>query len=77
MTQIYFDCCSPRQVLLDRRGSEVEDMVEACQHAVGLVHQLVASPGPQDWRDWVVRVSDEDGEEIFQVAFSPLVGKPN
>ena len=77
MAQIYFHCSSPQGVLLDRRGSEVEDMVEAAQCAAGVVQILVSSTLPEDWRDWVLHASDEDGEEIFAMAFSAQLGKPH
>ena len=34
-------------------------------------------PGPQDWRGWILHVSDRDGEEIFNLPFAALIGKPH
>jgi hypothetical protein len=77
MAQVYFHCSSAKQVLLDRRGSDVEDLTEAREHAVGVARRFISTPGPEDWREWVVHISDEEGEEIFEMPFSSLVGKPN
>jgi hypothetical protein len=32
---------------------------------------------PEDWRRWVLHVTDQDGEEVFALPFSSLLGKPN
>jgi hypothetical protein len=75
MAQIYFHCSSAEEVLLDQRGSEVEDLAEARERAVGVVRRFISRPGPEDWRRWVLHVSDRDGEEIFVLPFSSLLGK--
>jgi hypothetical protein len=75
MAQIYFHCSSAEGVLLDRRGSDVEDLAEAREHAVGVVRRFISAPGPEDWRQWILHVSDRDGEEIFALPFSSLLGK--
>jgi len=31
----------------------------------------------EDWRGWVLHVSDESGEEIFNLPFDSLLGKPH
>jgi Domain of unknown function (DUF6894) len=53
MAQIYLHCASAEEVLLDRRGSEVEDLTEARECAVGVVRRFISRPGPEDWREWV------------------------
>jgi hypothetical protein len=77
MAQVYFHCSNAEQVLVDRLGSDIEDLTEACEHAVGVVRRFISTPGLEDWREWVVHVSDEEGEEIFEMPFSSLVGKPH
>ncbi len=77
MAQVYFHCSSAEEVLLDRRGSDVEDLTEARERAVGVVRRFISRPGPEDWREWVLHVSDGDGEEIFEMPFSSLVGRPH
>ena len=39
------------------------------------VGSLVAQPGREDWRQWVLHVSDEDGDEIFEMPFASVLGK--
>jgi hypothetical protein len=77
MAQFYFDCSSATDVLLDRRGRRIDDLAEARAHAARLVQDLISAPGHEDWRDWVMHVSDEEGVEIFDVPFSSLLGKPH
>ena len=36
---------------------------------------LVMAPGTEDWRGWVLHVSDDLGEEIFEVPFASVVGR--
>lgn len=77
MTQIYFHCSSTERVMIDRCGSAVEDLVEAREHAALVVRSLIMTPGEEDWRGWVLHVSDDDGEEIFSVPFASELGKPH
>ncbi len=77
MAQIYFHCSSAEQVLLDPCGSDVEDLTNACERAVGVVQRFISTPGLEDWRDWILHVSDGDGEEIFEMPFSSLLGRPH
>jgi hypothetical protein len=39
------------------------------------VGSLVMAPTLEDWRGWVLHVSDELGEEIFTVPFASMLGK--
>lgn len=77
MTHVYFHCCNSDEVYLDKRGVEVEDLVEAHQRAVQVVRDFVTSNSPTDWRTWTLHVIDEDGEELFLMPFSCMVGKPH
>jgi hypothetical protein len=31
----------------------------------------------EDWRDWVVHVSDDFDDEILEIPFSSVLGKPH
>jgi hypothetical protein len=31
----------------------------------------------EDWRDWVLHVSDDQGDELFVVPFAFVLGKPH
>ena len=77
MTHVYFHCFNPDRVLLDPRGSDVDDLTEARDQAMRVVQEFVSSRGPDDWRTWTMRVSDNDGEEIFLLPFSYVLGRPN
>jgi len=77
MAQVYFHCSSIEDALIDRRGTTVDDLAEARDHAARVVRALISAPGPEDWRDWVLHVSDDDGEEIFEVPFASVLGKPH
>jgi hypothetical protein len=75
MAQVYFHCSSTQDVLIDRRGAVVDDLTEICNHATLVIHSLITAPGPEDWREWVLYVSDDDGEEIFCTPFSAVLGR--
>jgi hypothetical protein len=77
MAQVYFHCSNTIGISVDRCGSAVADLAEARDHATLVVRALLMKPVLEDWRGWVLHVSDDDGEEIFSVPFASLVGKPH
>ena len=77
MTQVYFHCSNSREVRIDRSGEAVSDLAEARDRAAGIVRSLIMGRDEEDWRDWVVHVSDDFDDEIFEVSFSSVLGKPN
>jgi hypothetical protein len=77
MATLYFHCAGTQEVLLDRRGSEIEDIFDARARAYQIIQSIVRTAGPEDWRDWSVHVSNDDGEELFLVPFSTVLGKPH
>jgi hypothetical protein len=77
MAQVYFHCSNTDGALIDRSGATVSGMVEAHDRAALFVRSLVTRPGAEDWRDWILHVSDEFGSEIFVMHFASLLGKPN
>jgi len=77
MAQLYFHYSNTDVTLRDRRGSDFTDYVDACERATQIVRSLIATPGPDDWRGWVLHVSDSDGVEIFALPFASMLGKPN
>jgi hypothetical protein len=77
MAQVYFHCSNTIGVAIDRCGSAVADLAEAQEHAALVVRSLIMTPVLEDWRGWVLHVSDKDGEEIFTVPFDSLLGKPH
>jgi hypothetical protein len=77
MTQVYFHCSNTRNIFVDRRGAVVEDIAEARDHATRVVQSLTKARTLQDWRDWVLHVSDDQGDELFIVPFTFVLGKPH
>ena len=77
MTQIYFHCANSRGVLLDRYGAAVDDMAEARDHAACVVRSLIMARTSEDWRSWILHVSDDLGDELFVVPFAFVLGKPH
>jgi hypothetical protein len=77
MAQVYFHCSNTERVLIDRYGAAVADLAEARDHAACVVRLLMMAPGTEDWRDWVLHVSDASGDELLDIPFSSLLGKPH
>ncbi len=75
MTHYYFHCTSETQAVVDRRGSQLEDLSDARARAFAIIQSMVTSTGSEDWRDWMVHVSDDEGEEILSVPFASVVGR--
>lgn len=77
MTRLYFHCASERGTLIDRNGLDFGDLREACERADSFVRSLIASPNLEDWRGWVLHVSDDRGEDLFVVPFASALNKPH
>ena len=77
MAQVYFHCSNSREVRIDQSGVVVSDLAEARDHAASVVRSLIMERSAEDWRDWVVHVSDDFDDEIFEVSFSSVLGKPH
>lgn len=75
MTRVYFHCSGANEVILDRRGSEIDHLGDAHDLALEVVHSCIATTGSEDWRDWFVHVSDDEGEELFVLPFSHVIGR--
>ena len=75
MAHLYFHCATPQGLLLDARGSVVEDLGEARDRAAGIILACLGRPGPEDWRSWAMCISDEDGEELFVMPFAAVLGR--
>lgn len=75
MTEVYFHCSDASHDLIDRRGTAVSDLSEACAHGLGMVHALMATPNVEDWRGWELRATDELGVELFVIPFASAIGK--
>ena len=75
--QVYFHCSSSREVRVDQFGAVVSNLAEARDRAACVVRSLIMEESAEDWRDWVVHVSDDFDDEIFEVSFVSVLGKPN
>ena len=77
MTQVYFHRSNTNDVFLDHHGAVVNDLAEAHDHATRLVQSFTNERSLEDWRDWVLHVSDDQGDELFVVPFAFVIGKPH
>jgi len=77
MAQVYFHCSSSREVRVDQFGAVVSNLAEARDRAACVVRSLIMERSAEDWRDWVVRVSDDFDDEIIEIPFSSVLGKPH
>ena len=75
MAQVYFHCSSSGGVWIDRSGQAVSDLAEARDRAACIVRSLIMERGAEDWRDWVVHVSDNSDDELFVLPFAFVLGK--
>jgi hypothetical protein len=77
MAQVYFHCSNTEGVWVDRRGAILDDVAEAKDYAALVMRSLIMAPSTEDWRGWILHVSDDLDEGIFSVPFSSLLGKPH
>jgi hypothetical protein len=74
MTEVYFHYSNAEGALLDARAV-VTDLADVRAYAELVVRSLIMRPGPQDWRGWVLHVSDDLGDEIWALPFVSVLGK--
>lgn len=75
MARVYFICSNAERIRPNWIETDVADLAEAQERAATVVRSLIAMPGPEDWRSWVLYVSDDLGEEIFALPFSSIMGR--
>jgi uncharacterized protein DUF6894 len=75
MAHVYFHCSNKEGTLIDRRGSTMGDLTEAREHGDVVIRSLIMAPGAEDWRGWVLHISDDLGDLIFSVPFVSVLGK--
>ncbi|MBR0692927.1 DUF6894 family protein [Bradyrhizobium lablabi] len=73
MTEVYFHCSDDHHVLLDQSGGAAMDLGEAREHAERLIRSYLMAPGGEDWRSWVLHVTDDLGDELFDVPFASVL----
>jgi hypothetical protein len=74
MTHVHFHCSSTGRVLVNYREVHVHDLAEARAQAAQVVRALIAAPGPEDWRDWMLHANDDLGEPLFALPFAEVIG---
>jgi len=74
MAQVHFHCSNDDRMLVNYGHAEVADMTEARERAALLVRVVLAAPGPEDWRNWMLHISDDFGEELFSLTFKSVIG---
>ena len=75
MTEVNFHCSNARGVAIDRSGTAIDDLVEAREHADRIVRSLLMTLTAEDWRGWILHVTDDLGDELFDVPFAAVLGK--
>jgi hypothetical protein len=75
MTQLYFHCSNTKKVFVDWRGAVVDDLADARDYATRVVQSFTNERSLEDWRDWILHVSDDQGDELFVVPFTFVLGK--
>ena len=77
MVQVYFHCSNNDRTFIDRYGAAVSNLTEARDRAAQIMNSMIQTPGAEDWRDWVIHVSGSDGEDLFDLPFTAMLGKPH
>ncbi|MGV7212561.1 DUF6894 family protein [Bradyrhizobium sp. UFLA05-112] len=77
MTQVYFLCSNTKKVFVDPLEVAVNDLAEARDHVTRVVQSFTKELSLEDWRDWVLHVIDDEGDELFVVPFTFVLGKPH
>jgi hypothetical protein len=75
MAEVFFRCSSADRMLPNLCTAEIDDLTDARDTAAMAVRMLLALPGADDWRDWVMHVIDDLGEEIVTLPFTSIMGR--
>ena len=75
MTQVYFHCSNTKKVFVDYCGAVADDIAVARDDATRVVESVTSERSLDDWRDWVLHVRDDRGDELFIVPFTFVLGK--
>jgi len=77
MTQVYFLCSNTKKFFVDQFEVVVDDLADARDHATRVVQSFTNERSLEDWRDWVLHVIDDEGDELFEVPFTFVLGRPH
>jgi hypothetical protein len=75
MTEVSFHYSNAKGALVDGRVAVFTDLADARAYAELVVRSLIMRPGPEDWRGWVLHISDDLGDEILALPFVSVLGK--
>lgn len=75
MAQVTFRCSSADRMLPNRCETFASDLTDIREQAAMAARMLIASPGLEDWRTWVLHVTDDLGEEVLALPFASLIGR--
>jgi hypothetical protein len=77
MAQVFFHCSRAHETLMQGCSIEVGDLVEAHHYAACVINALIMEPNSEDWRGWVLHISDDAGYELLSLPFASMLGKPH
>ena len=77
MAEVYFHYSNADGLWTGQCATDVRDLADARDRAALFVRSLIMMPGEEDWRSWILHVSDASGEEILSLPFASLLGKPH
>jgi Domain of unknown function (DUF6894) len=77
MAQVLFHYSTPNGIVRNRHWAEVEDLLELREYAAAYIQKFISVPSLEDWRNWILHISDELDEELFSVPFSLFLSKPH
>jgi hypothetical protein len=75
MPRVYFNCSNTEQTALIQYETNIDNLAEARDRAAIVVHLLITTPAPVDWRPWALHASNDLSEEIFALHFSSIIGR--
>jgi hypothetical protein len=71
MAHLYFHCTNSSEVLPDMRGRELDSLGDAQAEAVEIARLVMAcATGLTDFRDWLIHVEDDEGDEVMVLPFT-------
>jgi hypothetical protein len=77
MAQVFLHCSNNEGVWVECRGAAFGNLAETREQAALVVRSLLMAPSAEDWRGWVLHVTDDLGEEISAMSFASVLGKPH
>lgn len=73
---VHLHFATPRGIV-SSQTAEINDLPELREYTLRVVQKLISAPTLEDWRHWVLHVSDDRDAELFAMPLSSLLGKPH